>query len=165
MIDRDLASQAGRGIKNLNFIWYTMLGFLAVYFLAGMFLKGSLRHSPRDPAFLSTLRWTLYFVSAGTFFLACLFKRMLMGSKRVLKGWTQVTERQQHPAVARYTTAVVISLALAESIGIYGLILYFFKGDVADLVSLIVLSAVAMILCRPRREELLGLMKRETLAE
>jgi hypothetical protein len=159
MIDRNLEEKADKGLKNLNFIWVAMLGFLALYTFLGFFLKNSLEITTRDPSFHTTLKWTLYLVSAATFFLALFLRRMLINSSRTLKGWTQEATGQPHPAVARYSTAVVLSLAVAESIGVYGLILCLFFHNLTDLISLIALSAVAMILLRPKRDELFGLMK------
>ncbi len=53
----------------------------------------------------------------------------------------------------KYFTAVIISLALAESIGIYGLGLFFLGGGFETLYLFNVLSAIAMFFFRPKGEE------------
>ncbi|MBU2499127.1 MAG: hypothetical protein KKE57_09510 [Proteobacteria bacterium] len=53
---------------------------------------------------------------------------------------------------------MMISLALSESIGIYGLVLFFLGDSLRTLYTFIGISALAIIYHRPKREEL------ETLA-
>jgi len=52
---------------------------------------------------------------------------------------------------------MVISLALSESIGIYGLVLFLLGKNTMDLYLFILVSAGAMIMYRPRKDELLSL--------
>jgi hypothetical protein len=66
----------------------------------------------------------------------------------------------QHPAVARYTVIVIITSALLESIGLYGLILFFIAKDSLSLYQLLGLSAAAMLFYRPKKEDLLALAER-----
>ena len=54
----------------------------------------------------------------------------------------------------QYTAVVVISLALVESIGIYGFVLFGLGGGLKTLYTFIGISALAMIFYRPKREEL-----------
>ena len=164
MIDRDVLKQVDKGMKNLYMIWAFLLGSLAIYLLIGIFMKGALRPQASGTLPENTLRWALYLVSVATFIMIFFLKRVVMKAAKRAESWIART-KGQHPLIARYTTAVVISLAVAESIGIYGLILYFLIGQTEDLISLMVLSAVAMILHRPRREELLSLIKSEALSE
>jgi hypothetical protein len=63
--------------------------------------------------------------------------------------------QSQHPAAAKYTTALVVAMALSESIGIYGLVLFFLSKDSLTLYLFILMSAIAMFYYRPRKEELL----------
>lgn len=48
-------------------------------------------------------------------------------------------------------------MALSESIGVYGLVLFFLSKDSGVLYQFIVMSAIAMLYYRPRKEELLQL--------
>jgi hypothetical protein len=54
---------------------------------------------------------------------------------------------------------VIISLALCESVGIYGLVLFFLGKNTMDLYLLLGVSAAAMIYYRPRKDELLNLLQ------
>lgn len=67
--------------------------------------------------------------------------------------------RSDQPSfLAKYTTAVIVSLVLSESIGIYGFVLFLLGDDFRTLYIFIGISALAMFFYRPKREEL------ETLA-
>ena len=69
--------------------------------------------------------------------------------------FTKQTSRFNQPLfVGQYIPAVITTLALAESIGIYGLLLFLLGGDFKTLYTFIIVSALAMIFYRPKREEL-----------
>ncbi len=162
MLDPETRKSVDVAMKNLRIIWGALLGSLVLYAFFAFYLRGAIDPSAHK-AFPPTLRWALYLVSVITFILAYYIRKMLMNSKRAVKGWTRAMGNRQSPAIARYTSAVVVGLAVAESIGIYGLILYVFFGKPSDLVSLMLFSAVAMILLRPKRDELLELIARPSV--
>jgi hypothetical protein len=56
--------------------------------------------------------------------------------------------------MAVYTKATVITLALAESIGIFGLVLFFLGDSFQVLYLFIAVSAAVMFYYRPKRDEL-----------
>ena len=58
------------------------------------------------------------------------------------------------PFIAKYATAVIVSLALSESIGIYGFVLFLLGGGFKTLYIFIAVSALAMVFYRPKREEM-----------
>jgi hypothetical protein len=58
------------------------------------------------------------------------------------------------PFVGKYTTFVIVSLALSESIGIYGFVLFLLGDSFQTLYTFIAVSALAMIFYRPKRKEL-----------
>ena len=60
--------------------------------------------------------------------------------------------------IAKYTTTTVITLALAESIGIYGLVLFFLGDGFQTLYLFMAVSAVVMFYYRPKKHELESLM-------
>ena len=53
----------------------------------------------------------------------------------------------------KYTTATIVSLALSESIGLYGLVLFLLGDTLQTLYMFIGISAFAMLLYRPKRED------------
>jgi len=64
----------------------------------------------------------------------------------------------QSAIIGKYVTAMLVSLALSEFIGIMGLALFFLGDNFQVLYIFMAISAVAMFFYRPKREEL------ETLA-
>ena len=60
---------------------------------------------------------------------------------------------------AKYTTAIIISLALCESVGIYGLILFFLGGSFQTMYTFMIISAAGMFYYRPKREEIEALSR------
>ena len=69
-----------------------------------------------------------------------------------------ISDQSDQPrALARYTTAVIISLALSECIGIYGLVLFLLGDEYQTLYIFIGAAAAAMFYFRPKREELVDL--------
>jgi hypothetical protein len=59
---------------------------------------------------------------------------------------------------------MVASLALSESIGVYGLVLFFLGESFRTLYIFIGISALAMLLYRPKREELETLAMRDSVS-
>ncbi len=73
-----------------------------------------------------------------------------------------------HPAFEKYYRAILISAALSESIGIYGVALFLLGKDWLSLYLLIFISAFAMYYFRPKKNELLDLateMRRQAVTE
>ena len=103
------------------------------------------------------LKKILYGVALATFVLAY-FLRKLMVSGRFSGSqgspFKPVGPSRQPPYLAKYTMAVVVSLAFSESMGIYGLVLFFLGEDLQTLYTFIAISALAMIFFRPKMEEL-----------
>ena len=58
------------------------------------------------------------------------------------------------PFLAKYITTVIVSLALSESIGIYGFVLFLLGYNFQTLYTFMIVSALAMVFYRPKREEL-----------
>lgn len=57
-------------------------------------------------------------------------------------------------ATAKYTSVTMISIAFSESVGIYGLVLFFITGEFITLYVCVAVSAVALYFFRPRFSEL-----------
>lgn len=54
---------------------------------------------------------------------------------------------------------MIVTLALSESIAIYGLVLFLIGKDPMDLYLLILISAAAMLIYRPKKEEVIHLSR------
>jgi hypothetical protein len=56
--------------------------------------------------------------------------------------------------IRKYTCAVIVSIAIAESFAIYGFVLFLFGADYKTLYIFVGIAAVAMLLYRPKMREL-----------
>ena len=152
---------AEKGFWTLWVIWVAMLGSLLIYVFICHQLGDELRKNLRQDVPLDPLRIILY--SATIFemiFIVFLRKRILAAGGAVPEPMSPPPPEpsNQSSALAKYTTAVIISLALCESIGIYGLLLFFLGDTFQTLYIFIGIAALGMLFYRPKREEV------ETLA-
>jgi len=150
--EKKIMEQVGKGWRALVTVWVAFLGTLIIYFAVAFVLRDKVRLFTGNFSFL---RGALYIISAVSLFLARFVRKVIM-AKNLGKSRA---DGALHPAIAVYTTAVAVSLAMAESVGIYGLILRLFGGSVLDLYSLMFLSAAAMVYYRPQKGELLKMMR------
>ncbi len=146
-----------KGLRMLWIIWAAMLGSLFIYVFichqAGEKIRGNT--SPDFP--IGLLKNILYGAVVVTLFLAHFFRRfMLTGrfSSPEAKFVKPASISNQPSLFAKYTIAVFVSLALCESIGLYGLVLFFLGDDLKTLYIFITISALSMFFYRPKMEEL-----------
>lgn len=65
----------------------------------------------------------------------------------------------EKPARNRYLLTIIVSMALAESIGIMGLVMFMLGDDFNTLYIFMALSALAVFLYRPKRHEYISIVK------
>ena len=149
------AQELERGMSTLKIIWTALTMSLIMYvFAVPVMLRDSTINL--SPEAYADLRITMYGVAFATLVISWFVRRALLAAQSAPK---QVKSRQ-HPALQRYTTAMIIALAMTESIGIYGLILFLLSKNQVDLYLLTALSAAAMTLYFPRKEEVISLAER-----
>ncbi len=141
------------------FIWGAILGSLGIYLAVCLVLGDTLTGSMPDGFPLTTLRYALFGISVFTLVAVHFLRGFLLENPGLMRSARPVPS-SQHPAVARYTVVVIITSALLESIGIYGLILFLLARDSLSLYQLIGLSALAMLYYRPKKVDLLDLAER-----
>lgn len=147
--------QMEKSLMTLKIIWTAILASLAVYLVVGRLVVPSLP-APVDRQVYGTLRLVLYALALVTLASSRIVRKLILGARRNRAS----DEQSPTPAViSRYFGAVIASLAMSESVGIYGLVLYLLGKDTADFYLLLGLSAAAVIYYRPRREELDGLFQ------
>jgi len=134
--------EINKGMMVLKIIWSAILVSLAVYLVVGRMIAPGLP-PVMDSGSFAMLRLALYALGFAT----------LVASRHVKK----LVLARPAPAMQRYTSAVIVSLAMCESIGIFGLVLFIIGRDPADFYLLLGVSAAAVVYYRPRKEELAGL--------
>lgn len=144
-------------MQTLWLIWAAMLGSLLVYIFICHQLGERFGRVEGSDFPIILLRNILYAVTAAELIMSYYLRKFM------LKGRSVTTEADiasrssavnQPSFVDQYTVIVIISLAMAESIGIFGLVLFLLGGDFKTLYIFIVVSALAMVFYRPKREEL-----------
>jgi hypothetical protein len=149
------------GLRTLKIIWSAMLMSVAVYLVVGLVV------APRMPSAFTgdtfaTLRMALYILGFATLIAARYIRKLILGREDRSVDPAQV---QPSSLMAKYTSAVIASLAVCESVGIYGLVLFFLGRNSTDLYVLLGISAAALFYYRPRKEELAGLSRDVSFSE
>lgn len=137
--------------RALQIIWVAMLLSLGAYVAVGQLAGDSIRQGISDSMPLDTIRTILFGVSVVE----------LIGIHYVRKTMLRLSRGTAQQAVAqRYSVTSIISYAVSESIGIYGLVLYFLGDDIQSLYVLMGISALAMVYYRPKYEVLKDLVRK-----
>jgi len=145
-----------KGFAPIAIIWGALLASLFIYILIAHTMGDQIRQAPRAEFPIALMRNILFGVAAAELLLAYyLRKRMLRVQPEGQTPASPLTSGQP-TALAKYTAAVIVSLALCEGIGIYGLILFLLGDDYHTLYLLIGVSAIAMFYFRPKKEELVN---------
>ena len=159
MLGEQEKRQLDRGWLVLNMVWAAMLMTLVAYLVLFLFFGDRFPAAVTPGIPPQTLRNAFLALSVATL-IGTRYLRGFMLKKLKKPGAAAPPGGNPplHPVAAKYTTLVVISLAISESVGIYGVVLFLVSRNVGDLVIFIGLSAAAMIYYRPKKEELAGLL-------
>ncbi|MCL2790312.1 MAG: hypothetical protein FWD79_06670 [Desulfobulbus sp.] len=147
-----------KGMVMLKTVWSALAGSLVMYVIAIPFF---LRDSAITVAAATyeELRMLLYIAAGLTLAASWLVRRLLL---TVRTSPTKSSRSRQHPVIQRYTTTMIVVLAMTEAIAIYGLILFLLGKNQTDLLLFSALAAAAMIFYFPRKTELIDLEKKVT---
>ena len=135
----------GKKMTAIWMIWGAMTVSLAVYVAICHLLIHTGYESGMDPDFPHELLGAVLFGFSLVQFVATYYLRRFL---------LKPGKREFQTPVGKYATAVMISCALAESIGIYGMVLFLLRPDFPVLYSFVGISAVAMFAQRPKSDEL-----------
>lgn len=139
--------------SDLFILWVilgTMVATMGVYIFLCLYLGDELRvWTDRGPPIL--IRTILYAVSIATFPIINLIRHIMLRLNQTMPGDTS--------ARIRYYTTVLVSLGLAETMGVYGLVLYILGDNLNTLYIFCFLSVLAMILYGPKLDEYAGVVE------
>ncbi|MBI5969948.1 MAG: hypothetical protein HY884_02200 [Deltaproteobacteria bacterium] len=154
MLDQKTTDELKKGMRTLWFIWTAMFVSLGIYIRICYQLQNvmSVRMGQNFPYAL--LRNILLIAAAVSIGLSFFFRKYFKNAN--LTKFTSPNRALSTAGVplAKYYSAVLISLALAESVGIYGFVLFLLKKDFDSLYLFMTISAITMIIHRPKIEEL-----------
>jgi hypothetical protein len=146
-----------KGMKTLWIIWLALMGSLLIYlYIAHAF--GDEIMPPMGQDFpLELLRNIFYGLSVIMLIAAHFLRRFIMNAKSTgvsSELFKYRTQSNQPLFIAKYTTAVMVSLALGESIAIYGLVLFLIGAEYQTFYIFLAISTLGMFYFRPKRAEL-----------
>lgn len=145
--------ELNRGMLILKIIWFAMLASLAIYLFVGLLAETRVQ-VPMDKDTFALIKKVLYVMAFATLIATGYIRKLFLSAKIQYR---PPTGTSRHPVLQKYTSATILALALSESIGIYGLILFFIWKNTLDLCLLILISAAAIFIYRPREEEVIKL--------
>ncbi|WP_373501809.1 hypothetical protein [Desulfococcus sp.] len=125
----------------IRIIWLAMLTSLGIYLVVSRLVGDAVRQEVGNGVALDLMRRILISISAALLIFMDVFRKRMMKPR---PGMTVAA------VVQRYSLMSLVSFAVAESIGIFGLVLYFLGDAEAYLYFLIGISALAMFYYRPR---------------
>ena len=146
-----------KGLLILWIFWASILGSLFIYVFICHQFGDEIRRTMSPNSFVPLVRKILYGVAIITLFLTHFLRRFMLAGKSsgsLAKFLKPGIQSNRPPFLAKYATTLIISLALSESIGIYGLVLFLLGDDFQTLYIFTGISALAMYFYRPKREEL-----------
>jgi F0F1-type ATP synthase membrane subunit c/vacuolar-type H+-ATPase subunit K len=143
-------------------IWGAIAGSLVIYIVICNLIGGQIRR-PIGPGFpLVLLRNILYGIGIVALIATHFIRNFIL--RKPPDGPELVSTSQPSPhdlakIYSKYTTAMIISLAFCESVGIYGLVLFFLGDSFQAMYTFMIISAAGMFYYRPKREEIEALSR------
>jgi F0F1-type ATP synthase membrane subunit c/vacuolar-type H+-ATPase subunit K len=135
-------------------LWGSLLVALAVYLIIAHVMgpEGAVRieTEPGDPKWLAHAPRYVLSVMAPGVLAAAFFIRRAAGNPKSRTSRT----------MGAYLPMIMVSSALCESVGIYGLVIFMMEGQFLWLYGFVGVSSAAMILLRPRKRDLIDLAVR-----
>lgn len=158
MLGENDRAAIAQGMRTLWIIWGAMMGSLVLYVFICYQWGDELRQAGSPAAVpVGTMRTLFFGITVFILAAARLIRKFMLARRPEAPAvMTSTAPGSGNPSLflATYSTAVIVSLALSESIGIFGLVL-FVLGDSLQVFRLFVaISVAALYFFRPRREEL-----------
>jgi hypothetical protein len=142
-----------KGLSRVWLLWGAILGSLVVYLLIVQVVAPAGRPMIGREVGGLRVELLLFGLALLVFLFAGLLRRAML-ARPPAPGPEATDARIVQTALSRYFVAVVVSNALVESVGILALVLYFVGVPSDTVYSLILLTALGMLLLRPRWSEL-----------
>ena len=158
MLEKTELDQLDKGWTVIMIIWAALLASIGFYLVLAKILGNQINAAPGPDFPVATFKLILYIVSLATLVVTYFVRKAMLNATGLSIG--PAGKSQQHPALGKYTVIIIVSLALSESIAIYGLVLFFIARETMALYQLMIISAAAMIYYRPKKEELLALAEK-----
>jgi predicted neutral ceramidase superfamily lipid hydrolase len=163
MLDHEERRQLKRAMFVMRILWATFLSSLVIYLIIGHII-GTNIGAKLDDFTVWVVVATLSVITCVILPTAYFLKKFLLNTRpmssiliiirNILIGFKQPFLLVYNQTVSRYVSALIICIAISQSVGIFGLILFMLSGEFLILYSFIVVSGLALYYFRPISEEL-----------
>jgi hypothetical protein len=138
-------------------IWGAMVGSLVIYIVICNLIGDQIRRPIGSSFPLVLLRNILFGIGIVALIATHFIRKLILRKPPGHPG--SVSTPQPSPQdlakiYSKYTIAMIISLALCESVGIYGLVLFFLGDSFQAMHAFMIISGAGMFYYRPKREEI-----------
>lgn len=161
-------SEAGKMEKRLLTLWIIWAGIFIspfLYVLICHLWGDGIRRNAMPNFPLDLTRNVLYGVATFTLVLTHFLRKFMFSERSSASGPTSLAPQidlTRSSLISRYATSMIISLALSESIGLYGFVLFLLGDNFRTLYIFVGVSALALFFYRPKREQIETLALRES---
>lgn len=140
--------------KTLRIIWCNLLGSLVVYLVLCHVLDARGWSGPGNKLPVTTIRYVMVCLAPVLLVVATVLRRKLSApAEQVLTTTGPAAKVTAKVPFQKYSSAMVVSLAISEVVGIFGVLLFFLGDGLIGLYFFVALSAAGMIYLRPKQEE------------
>ena len=147
-----------QGFLRIFIIWCALLLSLIAYLVIAHLIGDEIRKGTLNQMPIPLFRNTLVCISVVQIIIIVILRKKMLSKETLQKmGDRNTIASNQSPLITQYSIVTIISSALAETIGIYGLVLFFFGASMNLLYIFLAVSAVLMIIYRPKKEEIIDL--------
>lgn len=146
-----------KGFLSVLIIWGAMLASLLIYLFIAHVAGDQIRQTQNSGVPIALMKNIVFCIAAAALLLAYYLRKRMLRVNTEVPGEDIPLTSEQPTALGKYTAAVIVSLALSESIAIYGFVLFLFGDEYQTLYIFIGVAAAAMFFFRPKREELADL--------
>ena len=147
-----------QGFVRIYIIWGGLFFSLFIYMAIALFVGDEIRKGMMNQIPISLFRNILLCVSAVEIIVIGLLRKKILSKDTHENPESRQIVTGQFTPISQFMTATIISSAIAESIGIYGLVLYFLGASIGNFYLFIVISAAVMLFYRPKKEELVNIL-------
>jgi len=138
-------------------IWAACFHALIAYAIVCHYLQKEVPYFKEYDLPLQALKYVSYALSLIALFL-CHHVRKNMLERPSVKSDLKIIERARKkgkpPIVFKYATIVMVTVAFSEAICLLGVAYFFLSGDFQTLYALLAISAITMVVYRPKLKEL-----------
>lgn len=156
MLDPNIQDNLDKTHRTIRILWIAIMASLGIMLVVAHAIT---EQAGQNPEVQAILRYPLMAAAVLILLAVPMVRRFLLKSGAETAKSMRDSTAKFNVLAARYTSAVIVSMALCESVTILGFFLYVLGGDMPTFYIFLAASVVGMYAYRPRREPLEELAK------